>query len=160
MTNINFQIQALRNTDFSHLFNLSDKELKKINAFKITVVEHPGYPCRISLEDAKIGETIIALPYMHHDVNSPYRSSGPIFIRQNCLSVNLATNEIPAVLNNRELSLRAYNKHSLMIDALTSKGKEVKQNIVNLLSNSNVAYIHIHNANPGCYSCRVERVIE
>ncbi len=158
MSSINFQIYALNNNNFTYLFSLPDTELRKLNAKKITVDEYPGYPCRVSLEDAKIGEAIIALPYIHHEVNSPYRSSGPIFIRDKCLPASLATNEIPAVLNNRLLSLRAYNKQSMMIDVLITDGKDVKKMIINLLANNKIEYIHIHNANPGCYSCRVERV--
>ncbi len=160
MPKTNFLIHALNHDDFNHLFSFSDKQLQRINAKKIIVNEHPGYPCRVSLKDALVGETIIALTFTHHDVNSPYRSSGPIFVRNHCLTSNLAINEIPDVLNNRLLSLRAYNKKFLMIDALITKGQDVKVSINQLFSDSMVEYIHIHNAKPGCYSCRVERVID
>lgn len=106
-----------------------------------------------------MGETIIALTYTHHNVDSPYRSCGPVFIRNNVVPVKLKINEIPPVLDNRFLSLRAYNQKSMMIDALTTQSDKIKSNIRKLLSNNDVDYIHIHNANPGCYSCSVERAI-
>jgi len=160
MPNNNFLIQSISHNKVRHLFSLSDSELTKINAIKIIVDKSPGYPCRVSLEDAEIGETIIALPYRHHDVKSPYRSSGPIFIREKCTQANLEINEIPDVLTSRLLSLRAYNKQALMINALITEGKDTKKSLIKLLSNQKVSYIHIHNANPGCYSCCVERVIK
>lgn len=80
---MNFRIKALDDREFSPLFNLDIEELKKIGAVKIIVDEYPGFPCRVSLEDAEIGEEVILLPYQHHKTNSPYQSSGPIFIRKN-----------------------------------------------------------------------------
>jgi len=158
MSKINFQIKAIEDIQVEKIFKMSGDELTQINAKRIFVDEYPGFPCRVSLEDAQVGETIIALTYMHHAVNSPYRSSGPIFIRDEVVTVHLKVNEIPSVLHNCFLSLRAYNSKNMMIDALTTKANNVKENIRQLLSNDNIEYIHIHNANPGCFSCCVERV--
>ena len=54
-----FQITPLDPQTFSHLFEMDDATLTKHNARRVRVDECPGYPCRISLEDAPIGEEII-----------------------------------------------------------------------------------------------------
>jgi hypothetical protein len=41
----------------------------------MTVDEFPGFPCRVSLQDAEIGEEVILLPYQHHKTNSPYQAN-------------------------------------------------------------------------------------
>ena len=41
-----------------------------------------GFPCRVSLEDAPVGEEVLLLPFTHQDSRSPYRASGPIFVRR------------------------------------------------------------------------------
>ncbi len=153
----NFQIKGLESNSFHHLFGLTDKELNKINAKRIVVDENLSYPCRISLKDAEIGEKIIAMHFIHHDVSSPYKSSGPIFIREHVTTLILKVNELPQVLENRYLSLRGYDNKHMMVNALTTQGNVVNNEIQFLFADDNVEYIHIHNANPGCYSCRVER---
>lgn len=35
-----------------------------------------------SLEDAPVGEPVLLLPFVHQDSRSPYRASGPIFVRR------------------------------------------------------------------------------
>lgn len=154
----NFQIKGIESNSFLHLFDLTDEELSNIDAKRIVVDEKPGYPCRISLKEANIGETIITIPFKHHDVDSPYKASGPIFVRENVATAKLDTNEIPEILQQRFLSLRVYDDKHMMIDAKTTNGKNIKEVIQDLFLNENAQYIHIHNANPGCYNCRVERV--
>lgn len=69
--NIQFQIQAIQGDKFNHFFNLTSEELKDIKAVKMIVDEKPGFPCRVSLEDANIGEEVILFPFEHHKVESP-----------------------------------------------------------------------------------------
>ena len=69
----------------------------------------PGFPCRVSLEDAKVGETVLLLPYTHHDVGSPYRASGPVFVRRHAAEARLGPGEVPQMLRHRLLSVRAYD---------------------------------------------------
>ena len=92
---MNFKIKSLDDKEFSGLFSLENLELEKIGAVRMTVDKFPGFPCRISLEDAEIGEEVILLPYQHHKTNSPYQASGPIFVRKNAKTSTLDINEIP-----------------------------------------------------------------
>ena len=123
---INFQIKAVEASKINHLMKLTNEELVSHNAKRITVDEDPGYPCRFSLVDAKIDETVIALNYTHHDVNSPYKASGTIFVRENAKMAELKINEVPKMLRHRLLSVRAYNSSKFMINAETAQGDKLE----------------------------------
>ena len=157
MTEIKFQIKAIEYENVSYLFKLNDDQLSKLGATRIVVDNKPGFPCRVSLKDANLGETIIAFSYPHHDVKSPYKSSGPVFIRDNVITARPETNEIPTFLIHRLLSIRAYDCDHMMIEAVVTQGAELKKIIQRFFTNGSILYLHIHNANPGCFNCRVER---
>jgi hypothetical protein len=72
---ISFQVVALPLESFDPLLTQSDEALQTIGARRLVVDEKPGYPCRVSLVDAEIGEEVLLVPFAHHDVPSPYRSS-------------------------------------------------------------------------------------
>ncbi|MFC0777047.1 DUF1203 domain-containing protein [Flavobacterium sp. HJSW_4] len=153
----NFKILPLNHIEFLGLFELTDLELDKISAIKMTVDKYPGFPCRISLEDAKIGEEVILLPYNHHKTNSPYQASGPIFIRKRATTPIFQNNEIPKMLHHRLLSLRGYDENGIMKEASVIEGNTLKEQLIKFFENEKVAYIHVHNAKPGCFNCLVER---
>jgi hypothetical protein len=154
----NFQIKALPYHQFAHLFLVNEVELKNIGAIKMIADAFPGFPCRVSLQDANIGEEVILLPFQHHKTTSPYQAKGPIFIRKDVSEATLAINEIPTMLLHRLLSLRCYNKDGIMINATVIEGKIVSETLYELFTNKEIAYVHIHNAKPGCYNCMVKRV--
>lgn len=153
----NFILKSLNNQEFSNFFEMTDVELDKISAKRTIVDKFPGFPCRVSLQDAELNEEVILLPYQHHKTNSPYQASGPIFVRKIAKTANLEINEIPKMFNHRLLSLRGYDKNGLMKDADVIEGKNLKEKINQIFENENIDYIHIHNARPGCYNCLVER---
>jgi Protein of unknown function (DUF1203) len=155
---MNFKLKSLQDTEFSNLFDLDSSELAKIGAIRMTVDEFPGFPCRVSLEDAEIGEDVILLPYQHHKTNSPYQANGPIFVRKVAKTATLDTNEIPKMFNHRLLSLRGFDKNGIMKDASVTEGQNLRKQIIQTFENEEINYIHIHNAKPGCYNCVVERV--
>ncbi len=154
---IKFLIKALTKNNFHELMLKEDEELKDSHAVWLTVDADPGYPCRVSLSDAKIGERVLALSFCHHNVDSPYRASGPIFVREKAQMAKLDINEVPEMLRHRLLSVRSYNSGNLMVGAEVVHGKELKSAIDRQFQNSDVEYIHIHNANPGCFNCSVYR---
>jgi hypothetical protein len=123
----------------------------------VTVDEKPGYPCRVSLTDAEVGETVLLLPFVHHDVESPYRASGPIYVRRGARRAAPAAGEVPLMFRHRLLSLRAYDRDAMMLNAAAAAGTELEAAISDLFAEPAVAYLHIHNARPGCFNCRVDR---
>lgn len=123
----------------------------------MTVDAKPGFPCRVSLKDAEIGERVVLLAFIYHDVDSPYHASGPIFVRENAREANIDPGEIPSLITSRVMSVRAYDRDGMMIDSAVVSGSEIKTHIENLFADSNIEYLHLHNAGAGCYSCKVER---
>ncbi|HJX97973.1 MAG TPA: DUF1203 domain-containing protein [Chthoniobacterales bacterium] len=156
----NFRIVGLQRAQFEPLFSSNEKELAAKGARRMTVDAKPGFPCRIGLADAEIGETVILLPFVHHDVDSPYRASGPIFVRENSKEAQLAPGEVPELVSCRTISVRAYDHKAAMIDGAVVAGPEMKAQIEKLFANLKIEYLHLHNAGAGCYSCKVERVAD
>jgi hypothetical protein len=155
---IPFQITALAIEKFSSLLKQSDDELRTIGARRMVADKKPGFPCRVSLVDAEPGEDVLLVPFTHHDVNNPYRGDGPIFVRVNAQTVKLGVNEVPAMIRSRLLSIRGYDPEGMMLISEVLDGSELEAHLARFFSDPQVEYIHIHNARPGCYNCRVDRV--
>ena len=153
-----FRLVALAHEPFEPLFGLPAPQLAEIGAMRVRADEKPGYPCRVSLEDAEVGEELLLLPWSHLPGPSPYRSVGPIFVRRGAKSRTLAPGEIPDTVASRLISVRAYDAAHLMVGAAVCEGTEVAAEIERQFRRETVAYIHLHNAKPGCFSCAVRRV--
>jgi len=106
----NFKFEALNHLDFEYLNDLSEAELAENTIKKMKVDQFSGFPCRITLEDAQIGEMVFLLNYDFHNVSSPYRASGPVFVRANQLTKTYVQNEIPVMFIHRLLSIRGIIK--------------------------------------------------
>jgi hypothetical protein len=74
--------QGLPADGFSHLFGLGDDELGVHGMRRMIVDAKPGFPCRVTLEDAEPGEHVLLLAFEHQPAHSPFRASGPIFVRE------------------------------------------------------------------------------
>lgn len=152
-----FQITALPIEKFSSLLTQSDAQLQSMGARRMVADKKPGFPCRVSLVDAEPGEEVLLLPFTHHDVNSPYRGDGPIFVRVNAETAKLKVNEVPGMIRSRLLSIRGYDAAGMMLISEVLDGSELEEHLWRFFANPEVEYIHIHNARPGCYNCRVDR---
>ena len=155
---MSFQFVALQSGQFTSLFNQSDAELAAAGARRTVVDAKPGFPCRVSLEDGEVGETVILLTFPHHDVASPYRASGPIYVRRDASTARPAVGEIPAMFRHRLLSVRGYDTAANLVQAEVIHGSQLEDAIGRLFANNSVSYLHLHNARPGCYNCSVVRV--
>lgn len=153
-----FRVTALPSTGFEALFGRPDAELAARGARRVVADAKPGYPCRVSLVDAAPGETLLLLHFHHHDVATPYRSSGPIYVRERATTATPTPGEVPELLRLRLLSLRAYDREGMLLDAEVTEGRALETAVERLFANRDVAYLHIHNARPGCYSCRIDRL--
>jgi len=152
-----FRFVALPHEKFASLFGRTDAELGAAGIRRMVVDGKPGYPCRVSLADAEVGETVLLLPFAHHDVASPYRASGPIFVRQGARTATPAPGEIPEMFGHRLLSVRAYDSAAMMVAAQVIEGAGLKDAIVRVFADDRVEYLHVHNAKPGCYNATVVR---
>jgi hypothetical protein len=154
---MSFQIHALPAEPFAPLFALHDDALRERGIRRVLADGRPVYPCRVSLQDATAGEPLLLLPYEHHGVDTPYRASGPVYVREAAKEARPETDEIPLLLRTRLLSLRAYDARGMMVWADVFDGAQVEAGIAELFAIERVDYIHIHYAKPGCYACRVGR---
>jgi hypothetical protein len=153
-----FQIKAISAAPFTHLFQLSDEALKSHLAVRVIADSHPGYPCRVSLEDASIGETLLLIHYQHHSAATPYRASHAIYIRENARQAKPEPGEIPDVLKRRLISLRAFDQSGQMIEADVAKGPALADALEAMFQQALVAEVHLHNAKQGCYAAKAVRV--
>jgi hypothetical protein len=154
-----FQLIGIPYQSFAPLFDLSDGELRRRNAVRVIADSSHGYPCRVSLEDAEIGEELLLLPYEHQAADSPYRASGPIFVRKNAVQRTLPPGIVPPYVSSRLISFRAYDSAHRMVDAVVCAGSEAGPAIERLFAHSGAAYLHLHNANRGCFSCTVRPLV-
>jgi hypothetical protein len=152
---MSFRIQGLDPHLFADLQTLCDGDLAAKGVERVRVDEKPGAPCRISLDDAEVGEAVLLLSFDHQPADTPYRQQGPIFVRETRARFD-GVDVIPPAMARRTLSLRGFDaKH--MIEAEVVEGVDAKAMIERLLANTKVAYIHAHYARRGCFAARIDR---
>ncbi len=152
-----FRLVGLPSEPFEPLFELSDAELARLNARRVVATEKPGFPCRIGLADAEVGDELLLLPFQHQPADSPYQASGPIFVRRGARQRILDAEPLPPFLLQRLISLRAYDAAHQIVEADVCEGAAVSTAIERLFADPRVEYLHLHNARRGCYACRVVR---
>ena len=154
---MNYILQGLEPARFAPLFDLDDAALAARDMRWMTVDQPVGFPCRLTLEDAPVGERVLLLPWMHQEGRSPYRASGPIFVRPGVTERRRVANELLPYLTRRLLSVRAYDATDDMVDAEVVEGAAAVPLIERFLARDDVSYLHLHFARRGCYACRVDR---
>ncbi len=152
-----FQISPLKRAAFAPLFDLSDAALRARGAVRRIADSKPGFPCRISLQDAEPGEAVILVHYEHQTADSPFRSAHAVYVRPNAAEAALQPGEVPKMLRLRPLSLRAFDAQGMMTGADLADGRAVEGVIETLLADPQAAYLHAHFAKPGCYAARIDR---
>ncbi len=151
-----YRIQGLSPEPFKHLFALSDEELAKEGVVRMTVTG-PTFPCRVSLTDREIGETVLLLNHVSHDVANPYRASHAIFVTEGVQEPAQFVDQVPPVFETRVLSLRGFDADGMMAEAILSQPGEADAGIRKLFANPEITTIHAHNATRGCFSAKIER---
>lgn len=155
---MSFAITGLPVDEFRPLFGLSDTDLAARGIIRQTATAPVGYPCRITLQDAKAGETLLLLNYEHQPADSPYRSRHAIFVNESAKETCRAVDEIPGCLAVRPyIALRAYDEAGMMTAAEISPGADLAPLIERMLADPQVAYLHAHNAGRGCFAARIDR---
>lgn len=141
---------------FAPLFAMDDAELAARGARRVTATADRGFPCRISLEDAREGEALILLHHVSHDVATPYRSAFAIYVRK---GVETATyrNALPPVFEGRPMALRGFDTAGMLLGARLALPGGAEEAILALFADPAVSYIHAHNAAHGCFAARIER---
>lgn len=152
-----FQITALDPAPFQPLFAMDDAALAARGARRVTATASPGFPCRVSLADAEPGETLVLVNHAHLVGPTPYAATHAIYVRAAATRACPAPGEIPEVLRRRLLSIRAYDTDSLMVAAEVIDGAELAPLLAALFARPDVAFVHLHNAKPGCFAAAAFR---
>lgn len=154
---MSYRITGLARGRFAHLFAQSDAELAAQGIVRVTADRKPGFPCRVTLEDAEPGETLLLLNHADHDVATPFRNAYAIYVRESAGTALETVDAPPPVFAGRTIALRAYDAAGMLHAASLAPPGEADARIRALFSDAGVAYIHAHNAAAGCFAARIDR---
>jgi hypothetical protein len=150
-----FIIQGLDPSLFVSVFEQKQAVFNRGPVEAHSVTECPGSPCRITLDDAQIGQNVWLLSYCHHDAATPYAQSGPIFVTDGVTTAARYVDEMPPALARRTLSLRAYNVDGAMVDAIIIQGHLAPPEIERMFDRGDVVRIDAHNGARGCFAAHI-----
>jgi len=151
-----YRIRGLDPAPYKPLFGLSEQELAERGIARMRV-DGSGYPCRVSLTDRAIGESVLLVNHVSHDVANPYRASHAIFVTEADEQPAEYVGAVPPVFETRVLSLRGFDADGMMTDAILTQPGEADAGIRKLFANPAIETIHAHNATRGCFSAKIER---
>src|SRR3954454_20967270 len=152
-----YRITGIDPAPYRHLFGLPDDELASHGVVRMTVTEKPSFPCRVSLTDRDIGEHVLLLNHVSHDVANPYRASHAIFVTEGAEEAAEYVDRVPPVFETRVLSLRGFDSAGMMADAKLTQLGEADAGLRSLFETPEIVTIHAHNAARGCFSAKIER---
>lgn len=89
-------------------------------------------------------------------VDTPYRQSGPVFVHEReCPQAE--TDLLPEQQPRRLLSLRGFDEAGWPTVAEVLAGRDASHRLAQVLAGRHTAFVHLHNAGPGCFAVRVDR---
>ena len=148
---------GLPRQDFAHLSGLNDKVLRLQNIMRQTVDAKPGPSCRITLQDADAGETVLLLSYQSHDVPAPCALRSAAYVREGAAQAAAYRDALPPVFADRPVALRLFNQDAMLVGADMSFNPGVKAKIEQGFARVEVAGIHGHNPVYGCFVAGIGR---
>jgi hypothetical protein len=155
---MSFIIRGLDPAEFRPLFELDDAALAARGVIARIADRKPGYPCRISLEDAEPGERLLLLHYESHKAQTPYRSAYAIYVGEKAASAAIYKDVLAPVMEKRPIALRVFDEKGMLIGAdMGREGAETKAKIEVIFDNPAASYIHAHNAMHGCFAAEIRR---
>ena len=154
---MSFVIAGLDPARFAPLFDADEATLAAAGAIRRRADAKPGFPCRVTLEDAEPGETLLLVNHVSHDVATPYRSAYAIYVREKALAAARYVDEIPPVMRTRPIALRWFDRDGMLIGASLALKGDAREAIESAFANEKVAYLHAHNAAHGCFAAEVRR---
>ena len=155
---MSFVVSGLPLDPFRPLFGLSDAALAERGVIRYAVDTPQGFPCRITLTDARPGQTVLLANFEHQPADTPFRSRHAIFVGEQAAETARYVDEVPPSLAVRpHISLRAFDEAGMMLDGQVAPGAELAPVIGRMLAADGVAYLHAHYAGRGCYAARIDR---
>jgi len=154
-----YRISGLDPAPFVPLWAMDAHALAARGARRVISAADRGFPCRVSLEDARTGDPLMLVNHVHHDVAGPYRSAFAIFVREGAEQA-IYEDRCPPCFAGRTLSLRGFDGDGALAEARLAGPGEADAAIRALLAVPEIAYINAHNAAAGCFAARIERAGE
>ncbi len=152
-----YRIRGLDPAGFAPLLAMTNDQLAGHRSVRVRADSDRGFPCRVTLEDAKSGESLILTHFVSHDVTTPYRTAYAIYVRE---SANVAADfvdRLPPVFDGRSFSLRGFGDNGMLTAARLAPEGKAETQILEMLDDPRIAYIDAHNAAHGCFAARIER---
>lgn len=152
-----FMIKGLDPEHFEPLFAMKTGDLKQRGIIEVEATDS-HFPCRISLDEAPVGDRLLLLNHVHQPANTPYRSSHAVFVSESAKRPGLFVSDIPPIMRTRLLSVRAFDGDDMIVNADIVDGRDAGALFAHFLENPKAAYLHAHFAKRGCFAGRVDRV--
>ena len=151
-----YRIQGLAPDEFRPLFAMGDEQLRERRAMRV-IASGPGFPCRVSLQEAGDGEQLILINHVSHDVATPFRTSHAIYVREEAVKAPVYDDQLPPLLDRRRMSLRAFDRAGMLVDGVVAEPGEADAAIRAFLERPDVSEIHAHTSAYGCFLAKIER---
>jgi hypothetical protein len=152
-----YRIQGVEPAAYAGLLDLDEDGLAERGARRVLADSKPGFPCRVTLEDAEPGETLILFNHVSHDVPTPFRSAYAIYVREKARVPACYVDRPPPVFAGRALGLRGFDSEGMLRGALLALPGEADSKIRGLFERPEIATIHAHNAAAGCFAAKIVR---
>lgn len=152
-----YVIRGIDPAPFAALHALSNEALADREIVRRHADSQPGFPCRVTLEDAAPGEALLLLNYQDHAVANPYRNAYAIYVREAATAAAEYRDTVPPVFNGRPIALRAFGADGMLRTATLALQGDADARIREIFALPEVAYINAHNAAHGCFAARIER---
>jgi hypothetical protein len=152
-----FRIQGLSLSQFEPLFDLDEAALAARGVLRRIADRRPGYPCRVTLDDAAPGERVLLLNHESHVAQTPYRSAYAIYVREAASASAVFEDEAPPVMRARPIAFRHFDREGMLVGASLALRDDAAAMIRAAFEDEGVAYLHAHNAAHGCFVARIDR---
>lgn len=152
-----YVIRGLDPAPFLPLFSATEAELVAARARRVTATSDTGFPCRVSLIDARQGELLVLVHHVSNDVAGPFRMAHAVFVREGALRATRVRGEVPTMIDRRTIGLRGFTTDGMLAAAMLAQPGAADDAIRGLFADGEIAYIHAHNAAYGCFLASVER---
>lgn len=151
-------MQSKRRRALAYLIQGLDPQLARTSETRrVKVTSKPGFPCRATLEDAEIGETVMLFNHVSNDSDGPFRASFAIYVREQAEAPVEFRDALPPVFTNRTMSLRGFNAAGDLSAAELATASDMDEKIRTMLDRPEIAFINAHNAAAGCFAARIVR---
>jgi hypothetical protein len=129
-----YRVVGLDPTPYLHLYGAPDAELAGHRARRVVVRATPGTPDRVSLRDLEPGAVALLVHHVHQPAETPFHASHAVYLEEGAREARCVVGRLPRVLRRRLLSLRAFDREGMLVDADVADGEHAEPLIERLLA--------------------------